>query len=304
MKNQLVNILVLVSLLYAIFWALDYCFTSTYKKASSSKIQWLYNIEDKEYDFAVHGSSRSYTGVDVGEIENGTGYKGINIAVDGSSITDHYLILKIFLGNNNKIKRLYLQVDPWSCGSEKPADFATPKFFPYLSEEVVFNHYKDFGFKWYAYRYIPFLRYAEYNSLWGVHQYINNAYNLSPENFDKDGGRMYKNNAFKDENENELREVKFDLSNDYVYLNNIISLCKKNNIDLILFTAPISNIIINEKYNRNTLAFEELMIKKGVSYENFGHIYGNKTKFFVDPVHLNPPGVKDFSIRIRNDLAR
>src|SRR5690554_4090222 len=110
MKKLFINILLFLIILFSIFWILDYAFTTVYKKGDYTKIQWLYNKKNQNYDYAIHGSSRAFTTIDVGKINSKTALKGINISVDGSTITDQYLMLKIFLGNNNNIKHLYLQV--------------------------------------------------------------------------------------------------------------------------------------------------------------------------------------------------
>ena len=300
MKKIFRNIFILCSILYAIFWVLDLGFTSVYKKGDYTKIQWLYNMNDQHYDYAVHGSSRAYTTINVKEIEKSIGLKGINLAVDGSTIPDQYLMVKIFLENNNTIDHLYLQIDPWATNIEEVSEFAIPKFFPYLKEERVFNHFKQFGAKWYAYKYIPFLRYAEYNTIWGVHQLLNEGFDLFPQDFDMYGCYFYTEENYR--GEMALQKMAFDLDGDYKFLNQIINLCKENNVELTLFTSPVANIKLNEEYIENMSAFKNKMIADNINYFNYGDLFGNDTYFFTDEIHLNKYGVNDFTKTIINVL--
>lgn len=300
MKKFSINVLLLLTLLLSTFWVLDYTFTTVYKRGDYTKVQWLYNMHNEDFDFAVHGSSRAFTTINVGEIDSYTDLRGVNISVDGSSITDQYLMLKIFIENNNKVKHLYLQVDPWSTNSEEISEFAIPKFFPYLKERVVFDHFKQFGIKWYAYRYIPFLRYAEYNTIWGPHQLLNEAFDLFPQDFDQYGCYFYKEVNYR--GETALQKMEFELNGGFKFLNQIIDLCKEKNIALTLFTSPIANIRIDEAYKSNMSVFKNMMNKKGVEYINYGSIYGNEKSFFTDEIHLNKFGVEDFTNRIQDLL--
>ena len=288
------SLLVLASLVF--FWLLDLGFTYVFKKGYYTKIQWLYTLENKNYDFAIHGNSRAFTTVDIPVIEKATGKNGINISVDGSSIPDQYLMLKIFLKNGNKIKKLYLQVDPFSSNTEEIFDFAIPKFLPYIKDPMVFDHFKQFGKEWYAYRYVPFYRYAKYNTLWGIHEVLIDNFKILPQDFDKYGDFFYPNVNYK--GPDSLRHMTFDLNGKYKFLNQIIELCKLNNVELILFTAPVADIILDKGYYANAENFKKLMQNKAVSYYNYGDLYGHDPKFFYNQIHITKDGAEDFTRKI------
>lgn len=293
MKKFFKHLLVLSLLSLGIFWLLDLGFTYVFKKGYYTKIQWLYNKQAQEYDFAINGSSRAFTTLDLSKIEERTGKKGINISVDGSSIPDQFLMLKIFLHNKNTIKKLYLQIDPFSSNTEEIFDFAIPKFFPYLKEDIVFDHFKQFGYEWSAYRYIPFYRYAKYNTLWGPHEVLIDQFKILPQDFDQYGDFFYPNIDYK--GPVKLRHLTFDLNGKYRFLNEIISLCRQQRIELVLFTAPVADIIIDADYHRNTIKFMEMMKSKGVAYYNYGNLYGNDPENFYNEIHLNKRGAENFT---------
>lgn len=293
MKKFFKRLLILLFLCLGLFWLFDLGFTYVFKKGYYTKIQWLYNKEAQEYDYAINGSSRAYTTLDLSKIEQRTGKKGINISVDGSSIPDQYLMLKIFIQNKNRIKKLYLQIDPFSSDTEEIFDFAIPKFFPYLKDEIVFDHFKQFGYEWYAYRYIPFYRYAKYNTLWGPHEVLIDHFKILPHDFDEYGDYFYPNIDYKAPKK--LRHLTFDLNSRFKFLNEIITLCKQNHIQLILFTAPVADIIIDKEYHQNIISFTEMMKSKGVLYYNYGDLYGNNPENFYSEIHLSGNGALKFT---------
>lgn len=302
MKNFLLNLFALLGILFGLFWLLDQAFTEVYKRGDYTKTQWLYKMKNQHFDFAIHGSSRGYTTIDVGDIEKELKLNGVNLAVDGSSITDQYLMLKLFLDHHNTINQLYLQVDPVATATEEIFASSIPKFFPYIKEPSVFEHYKDFGYKWYIYRYLPFYRYAEYNTIWGVHQVLNDYFNLLPKEYDKYGGRFYPVSHYK--KSDEKRRFEFDLTSNYKYLNKIIGLCQANNIKLTLFTAPYSVVDVNDKYKNNVAAFRNMVNSKGVEYVNYAAIYNHKLNLFYDNSHLNKKGAKSFTVEIKESLIK
>jgi hypothetical protein len=297
MKRFFIQIFKLLIIIFIIFWILDIGFTYVFQKGNYTKIQWLAKIKDQQYDFAVHGNSRAYTTVDIEKIEALTGKKGINISVDGSSITDQYLMVKLFLNNNNTIRKLYLQIDPFSSNTEEVFDFAIPKFFPYIKDPIVFDHFKQFGLEWYAYRYVPFYRYAKYNTLWGFHELLNDGFNLLPQDFDKYGDYFYPDVNYK--GTDKLRDLTFDSNGKYRFLYDIINLCKQNNVEVILFTAPVVDIKIDTDYKKNIKDFTTKMLEeKNVKYYNYGDIYGNDPKYFYNEIHITKAGAEDFTERM------
>lgn len=296
MRRFFRKLLTLSVIVFALFWLMDVVFTYVFQNGYYTKIQWLYKVKNEQFDYAVNGNSRAFTTIHIPSVEKATGHKGINISVDGSSIPDQYLMLKLFLLNNNKIARLYLQVDPFSSNTEHIFDFAIPKFMPYLKEPIVFDHFKQFGYEWYAYRYIPFYRYAKYNTLWGPHEVLIDQFRILPQDFDKYGDFFYPSVAYK--GPKKLRKLEFDLNGKYTFLNKIIEFCKQNEVELILFTAPIADIIIDNDYRANAEAFKNLMKEKGVSYYNYGDLYGNDPTYFYNEIHLSRKGAEDFTKKI------
>ncbi|RXK81812.1 hypothetical protein [Filimonas effusa] len=299
MKRFFIKLFVLLAITFSLFWVLDLAFTYVFKKGYYTKIQWLATVKDQHFNYAMHGSSRAFTTIDVPMIDSARKIKGINISVDGSSIPDQYIMLKLFLKNGNTIDKLFLQIDPFSSNTEDIFDFAIPKFLPYLKDSAIFNHFKQFGPEWYAFRYIPFYRYAKYNTLWGAHEVLIDQFHLLPTDFDQYGDYFYPEVNYK--GPEKLRDLTFDLNGKYKFLNQIISLCDEHKIKLILFTAPVADIIIDSAYKKNIAAFTSMMKAKGVDYYNYGDLYGHDPKFFYNEIHITRKGAEDFTRQMLAD---
>ena len=293
MKKFYKNIIVLLLLLLAIFWGLDAIFTSVYKKGDYNKEQWLYNKNNESYDYGVLGSSRVYTTLDIKTLNEQTGKKGINLGLDGSLVSSQSLMLEILLSHGNTFKEIFFQIDPYNVNKDTISLFAQPRFLPFIKDELVFNHYRDFGVQWYVYRYVPYYRYAEFNFDWGPHNFLNHLAKVGKPDYDNAGGYFYSEYAFR--GKKDRREYLFEMNAEYKYLNKVIDLCREHNIKLTLFTAPYASIDQTSKYTRNKEEFRELMKQKGVDYVDFGPLYNQRFDYFVDEDHLNLDGVEVFT---------
>ncbi|NMM47227.1 hypothetical protein [Marinigracilibium pacificum] len=293
MKRLFKNLLIFFVLVYAVFWFLDFAFTSIYQQGTYYKTQWLNNTENNEYDFAIHGSSRPYTCIDTKKVVEDTNLKGINISLDGSTTPTHALMLEMFLKRGNKIKTLYLNVDNWEADTEVVGQFSYPRFFPYYKEKEVYEHYSRFGLKWQLYRFIPFIRYAEQNTTWGLHQLANSLFHFKKPDYDSYGSKIYESTEYH--GTQDLFEYNFDTSGKMYYLNKIIELCNSNNIELVVFVCPFANAKTDSEYYKGIEDFKEYLNNKGVKFYNFGDKYNLKFDLFVDEDHLNKNGVPLFT---------
>ncbi|QCK13880.1 hypothetical protein [Mangrovivirga cuniculi] len=293
MKKLIKYLLLFLVIVYSTFWLLDVLFTNIYQQGSYYKTQWLNNKENNVYDFAIHGSSRPYTCIDTEEIVEETKMDGINISLDGSTTPTHALMLEMFLNRGNKIKTLYLNVDNWEANTEVIGKFSYPRFFPYYKEEAVYDHYKEFGLKWKLYRYLPFVRYAEQNTTWGLHQLANSLLNFKRPAYDSYGTKIYESTDYH--GTRELFEYDFDTTGQMKYLNRIISMCNENDIELVVFVCPFANAETDEEYYAGINEFEIYLQKRGVEFYNFGDKYNKEFDLFVDEDHLNKYGVELFT---------
>ncbi|TAH27677.1 MAG: hypothetical protein EAZ07_00330 [Cytophagales bacterium] len=300
MKHFFIQLLKFTLLSALVFMILEYIFTSVYQNGKYYKTQWIGHIKNQNFDYIIHGSSRPYTCLDVASLNKSTGLKGLNLSLDGAVTPTYYLMLKMFLANGNTTKKIYLNIDNWEAGTEIVGNFTYPHFFPYLKDSIVFNHYKVYGLKWYAYRYIPFLRYAEFNTAWGIHQFANSIFHFKKPDYDEVGTKIYKTTSYH--GPNELQTFEFNTKEKMKYLDAIIQLCKKEKIELYIFTAPLCILNNTSGYYKSVNDFKTLMNAKGIPYFNHGDLYVQKYNLFVDEDHLNKFGVPLYTEEFRKLL--
>lgn len=302
MKIIMKKLLVLISLLLVIFLFLDILFTSVYQKGNYSKEQWLMNLKDDSFDYGVLGSSRAYTTVDVKSINEHTGLKGINLGIDGSLISTQALILEVLLNSGNKFDRIFFQVDSYNSNDEAIGKFTKPRFMPFIREPIVFNHFKKYGIEWYAYKYLPYIRYAEYNFDWGPHNLLNHFLKISNPDHDEVGSFFYPNFEFT--GEQNTSEYLFDLNGEYSYLKKIVKLCEENNIDLVLFTAPLASVSETNEHMINAKEFNKICEQLKVPYYDFRTLYNEDYSMFTNYNHLNKKGVEEFSLVLKDLVVK
>ena len=293
MRKFIINIGIVGSLALILFYALDVVFTKIYQEGSFYKTQWLFQINKQSYDYAILGASRSYTALDVGEINHQTDLNGINLSLDGSFISTQSLILDVFLSNQNNINTLYLNIDGWQLDYNTESQFTYPRFLPYVENDLVYNHFVQLDKKWYLYRYVPFMRYAEFNFTWGLHMLVNNLLGFIEPDFDEFGTRIYKFTDYR--GEREVKHNLFKTQGEFKYLNRIIETCNEKNIELVTFVPPIATIKRDTIYYENIASFEKWIESKGVKFYNFGDLYPQQYELYTDEIHLNKYGVEKFS---------
>lgn len=116
----------------------DYFFQQRQYLDLSEKKQWILAQQGGSYDYAVLGSSRAFGAFDMNLLDSLMGLKGINLGANGSGFKDNYLVLSLFL-KNNQISKLFLQVDMASLNSKTSFsnEFHAFTFMPYWQEEEV-----------------------------------------------------------------------------------------------------------------------------------------------------------------------
>ena len=173
MKKFIRKIGVICAVLLAVLFLLEKVFTDAYIKDDFYKPQWLYQKVDGQYDFAVLGNSRPYTGIDVAYFEEISKQKGINLSIANAQFSTMLLMLKIFLERGNSVKTLYVNIDSKQIVDDEKLSISANKFFPLYKDPIVSDHFANYGLKYKMYAYVPFVRYSEYNFNWGPHQFIN-----------------------------------------------------------------------------------------------------------------------------------
>jgi len=251
------------------------------------------NKKNEHYDYGILGSSRVYTSLDVLKLNEISGKRGINLGIDGSLISLQSTMLRRLVDKGNSFDTIFMHVDPYNYQETAIGEFTKPRLMPFIHDDIIFSLFDGKSIKWQLYRYLPYLRYMEYNFDWGPHNYINHLFKLSTPDHDKTGSYFYPFNEFRGE-KNKAKYL-FDLSRESFYLDQIIETCANNNIELIIFTAPYASVNVSGAYNENAKKFKELKLPTGVPYKDFRLLYNEELSYFANYNHLNKKGVDAFT---------
>jgi hypothetical protein len=266
---------------------------------TKKKQEWALNIKNKEFDYAFLGSSRVLNLIDVNVIDSITNKVGVNLGISGVGYADNYILFQKFL-ENNKLNKLYLNLDPYSLSSNISFSypFTNYAYLKYFSEENIKLVYKDMmpTWKYYLWELISISKFLEYNNF-RVRYYSDFS------SYDKNKGSILLTGSI---NSNKLtfnkNQTKYFVDSlDLKYLKKIINLCKLNNIECILLTTPI-HVKAFEKYNNLEEMFlfiDTFVCKEKRKYISNERLFDcSEDKYFKDINHLNKSGAKLYSMNL------
>jgi len=282
MKEFFQFILKALTILIITMALLDVLYTAVYLQSNSrSKIDYLYNSKDKNYDVIFLGSSRVNNHF-VPQLFNDNGYKTFNFGITRSRLEESALMLKMMVERNYKIKTLMLQVD-LNINTNDHSEAIRSLFMPYLHQSsTIRNHYKSIP-EYNKLLYIPFYRYMNYDARIGFREMYFSAIQKRTNALDNDGFNPLKSSNAK--------MVPADLSKYYPKRNiayeEIKAICKANNINLIAITTPMCMSTINRDYfNHIKSVYPEI--------HNFENAVTDD-KYFATCGHMNKEGAMEYS---------
>lgn len=270
---------------------LDVLYTAVYLQSDSrSKIDYLYNSKDKNYEVVFLGSSRVNNHF-VPEIFNKAGYKTFNFGITRSRLDESALMLQMMVERNYKIKHLILQVD-LNINTNDHSEAIRSLFMPYLhTSKTIREYYSDLP-EYNQLLYIPFYRYMHYDARIGFREMYYSAIHKKTNVLENDGFHPLLNGPDK--------LVPADLSKYFPKRNKgyetIKAICKKNNIHLIALTTPMCMETINRDYfNHIQKVYPEIL-----RFENAV----TDDKYFSTCGHLNKDGAIEYTKVVFNALFK
>jgi hypothetical protein len=294
-------------LILPIFYFLDINMDKAVIEKSCLKQNWVMNIKDQEFDFVFLGSSRTENMIDATMISNKTGKSVINIGVSGCGHEELFLLLNKFLENGNKIKNLFYQNDIYGFQIKAGVsyhfhDFA---FLPYLGDSTVDAVFSEVSnpLKFYTWKYIPFIKYAEFNIkypisyLWSENMCDNKLYD------DFGSALLYEDNQdvlnvkrlFVDTTKSKYYEFN---PQSLKYVKKNMRLAVDHNINLCVYTAPEYYALYKTQMNRQemNISIDSLCRSYDAEFLLFEDEEICKDKsLFTDYSHLNAKGTKIFT---------
>ncbi len=261
---------------------LDVLYTAVYMQSDSrSKIDYLFNSKDKNYDIVFLGSSRVNNHF-VPKIFNDQGYKTFNFGITRSRLEESALMLQMMVERNYKIKYLMLQVD-LNINTNDHSEAIRSLFMPYLhTSKTVRDFYRTIP-EYNELLFIPFYRYMHYDARVGFREMYYSAIHKKTNALENEG--------FHPLMTSDKNMIPADLSKYYPKRNKgyeeIKAICKKNNIQLIALTTPMCMETINRDYfNHLQEVYPEIR-----RFENAV----TDDKYFSTCGHLNKDGAEEFT---------
>ncbi len=300
LRKPLVKCLLFLIFLYALLFFTEQIFNANSKK-QKTKFNWMLSKMNNNDDIAFLGNSRVLNNVDANLISSLTGKKILNLGFSGTEYSELYLILSLYLKNNN-LKKLFIEVNP-SMLIEPDSAFSFPFHYyhylpmvntnPLVSEVIKDKIHNDLYF--YCWKYIPMIKYAEYNQIAGWQFFFNKFLNMEP--FDSggfEGISITEADKFVPTVGNKFVADKRTIS----YLEKIIEVARTQRTELVLFSAPLNkNAQFTEDFQtKYQSVISEVCAKNKIRYINFEKTYfSDRDSCFKDRSHLNTKGTKLFA---------
>lgn len=296
---------------YAVYFLLN-AFQLKYYK-TSLKTRWAIELKNKHVDYLFLGSSRMANTIASSDFDSTLNTTSINLATPGSSYGESYVLFQQYLSHSNTAKTLVLSFDLFKSRYTNPElEVFTPltfkhfDFFPYEEVPEIKAVYNSYTSPWHMYlwKYVPFSQYAEFNTYFKVDSMLKFVASGKPQSasFDTTSGeQLIYNFKFKGKRISAPGVVRLGPRSE-TYLLKILALAKKNNIEIILVTAPYYKM---ESFDRttHTAYVKFLQGNFDTRYIDFtGSKEWNKYQNFSDPIHTNVYGSRLYTKMLCDSL--
>ncbi|MBK7818319.1 MAG: hypothetical protein IPJ60_12845 [Sphingobacteriaceae bacterium] len=285
---------------------MDNHFTEIIPKNTVLKHYWLLNKKNGKYNFAFIGPSRVLNTLDMSVFERNLKVNPINLGLSGAGYAEQYLMFKTFIDENkNRINRLFIEISYFNV-IDPDSSFSYPfheyYYFPYIKKEFVYNIIKDNSknkLKAMAWRYIPLIRYAEFNvNFRPLILFTSTIEGKGGDSGFNKHGDMLVDKAMDANYEKGIYSNAEMNTKTINYLEEMVAF-KRNKMEIILFTSPT--------YDQGLSASKEALLnyrkvvsditnKYGIKYYNFetADMCSDKN-YFADRTQLNRRGAEVFS---------
>ncbi len=246
-------------------------------KSSFYKPLFVANYGQQDFDYIVLGSSTGLTTLNTVLIDSITGYSGLNVSIDDTSLSSHYIMLKHFIESGKKSERCVLTVGYGDIANDMPSLSGNDyRFLPFIREPYIEEYYNNFDTeeaRLLAYsKYLPFLGVSYFNAEIFYPSLLSLKNPDRRNRFDNRGNYVYPSSRRVADRAD--KKIQLEIRNPY--FDKIVALCNQNKMQLILYHPPI--------YKRDIVA-------ENVPYTFVNHssLLESPT-YFYDNIHVNKNG--------------
>jgi len=266
---------------------LDIVYTKIYENnVVSNKVKYLISLKNSHFDAVFFGSSRVDNHIVTSEFKK-EGFSVVNGGIQGVSLKDNLLFLKMLINNNVTFERVFVQLD-YVYNKSELSQTSYTEILPYFRKPVVRDFFKEEFKDYNNYYYIPFYRYAVNDYRIGFRGVVSGLFSDKRVNgvFD-DYDPLYGSNKMS------TCQLPNKLTENPTAFNEIKSFCKDNNIEVVYFTAPFCSKL-------KPTPFTKLLADKISNYKDYSTLYKDDS-LFHNCSHLNNEGAVNFTQKIISD---
>lgn len=249
-------------------------------------------VKETHFDYVVLGSSTGLTTLDTKLIDKTLNTSGLNISMDDTSLSSHYLMLQYFLSLGKSTDQLILCVTPSDL--QNPVNELNNNDYRFLTEvqdTLIYNYYNRM-----EHGGLKVLTYSKFMPILGVSYYNNELFYPSIYAFLK----PTKRNRFDDKGNYTYPQIENRIEKGIVtnietsYLNpsflKIKKLCKQKAIDLIVYQSPI---------HRKNVVFPNTDQFKIINHSRI-----LPEDLFFDNIHVNSKGRTFCTLAFCKELSK
>ena len=264
------------------------------KHSSFYKSSFLVNdVSQEEFDYIILGASEGLTTLNTKHIDSILDFEGLNLSMDDTSMSSHYLMLQHFLAEKKKTNYCILVSSPKGFDLQKNnANNNDYRFLMYNDRSYVSGYYNQFSDRkskiMYYSKWIPFLGLSYYNAELFYPSLVALTNNNKRNRFDNKGNYSYPNSGIEDKLIDQREEIHVQFSNSF--FSRIQELCKENDIELICYLPPV-------KTRKAVLGSTPFKV-----VDHSDEL--NNVKYFFDERHVNSSGRDLASLHFVEDFIK
>lgn len=243
-------------------------------------------LEHSKYDYIVLGASTGLTTLNTKLIDSITGFKGINLSMDDTGISSHYLMLQHFLATGHSTKYCVLApgVPSYDAKNTQIND-NDYRFMMFLNKEYVRDYYGSFDspnlmsqlLK--ASYYVPAIGVSYFNAELIPPALISTIDPDRRNRFDELGNYTYPSSRRKVDSIGTKKKLEIQFTNPY--LGKLQQLCKEEGIELIYYLSPLRKEYVPSTNGQRSIINHSDIVKN--------------PEYFYDDIHVNSSGRKEVS---------
>lgn len=280
MRKFLLHIFAILLFVFLLMFVSDILYSKIYRNANPrSTLQYILKQKNENFDVVFLGSSRVANHIDTDLFNKFSQKKTVNLGVQGASLNDNMLQLKLLL-ESNKVELVFLQIDS-NLNTTNPSNISTAEAMPFIENPIVALHTKKYNPDFEQLYYIPFYRYAINDSKIGFRETFFTLINKKPV-IDPSNGYIPKFGNTIPNTQPAIMGVKKRLQGNPI-LDEIRALCQEKNAKLVLFITPYCSKINPDSY---------VLKMKKIAPDLIDLTKGYPDSLFFNCGHLNDQGAK------------